>query len=113
MQIPQAELNVPLRVSFEEAFAALSVLPRLFIEPDGSFVWVSSDAAEPTWQVDGTLYDRNGRLLYAELKGNCTQQPFAKLLEALGAAGSETIVQLVRHAVILDTAEFTYQFLDK
>ena len=91
------------------------LLPRMFIEPDGSFVWVSTDAVQPTWQVDGSLYDRNGRLLYTELKGTCSRDPFQSLLGALGAvpSSSELVVQLVRYAVILETEEFVGQFLGR
>src|SRR4051812_40193066 len=43
---------LPLAVTFEQVAAALEVLPRMFFEPDGSFVWVSPDG-EPHWQLDG------------------------------------------------------------
>lgn len=107
--IPPAELNGPLGVSFEEGFESLSRFSRMFVEPDGSLVWVSDDPAKPPWQVDGVLYDRNGRLLYVELKGTCSRAAFGRLLAALG--GSSIVVQLVRHAIMLDAEEFARQFL--
>jgi hypothetical protein len=42
LQIAPASLATPFPVSFEQAAAALSALPRMYCEPDGSFVWVSA-----------------------------------------------------------------------
>ena len=43
-------------------------LPRMFFEPDGSFVWVAAADAETPWQIDGLLSDRAGRLIAAEFE---------------------------------------------
>jgi hypothetical protein len=59
-----------LAATFEETSEALSAIPRLFIEPDGSFVWTGEEAGQP-WQVDGNLSDRCDSLAYVELKGRC------------------------------------------
>ena len=67
-------LDVPFPATFEAAAAALARLDRMFFEPDGAFVWVAE--GEPRWQVDGVLYDRDGRLLYVELKGRCPEDKF-------------------------------------
>ena len=53
----------------------------MFCEPDGSFVWVSSQG-EPAWQLDGNLYDRNSRLLFVDLKGTCPRGAFDQLMTA-------------------------------
>lgn len=109
--IELATLNVvpselpPLGVSFEEATAALSALPRMYCEPDGSFVWVSS-AGEKNWQIDGNLYDRGGRLLFVDLKGSCPATEFDRLLTACGWAATEVVFQLVREALYLAEPEF-------
>lgn len=92
-------------VSFEQAEAALATLPRLFIEPDGSFVWVANDT-QRSWQIDGNLYDRDGRLLYVEVKGSCSAAAFDQLLRALGWPDVPLAFQLVREAVYLDEASF-------
>lgn len=92
-------------VTFEQAEAALAALPRLFIEPDGSFVWVADDAQQ-AWQIDGNLYDRNGRLLYVDVKGNCPAAAFDRLLRAVGWPAVPLMFQLVREAVYLDEAGF-------
>jgi hypothetical protein len=90
--------------SFEEVCRALAGLPRMFIEPDGSFVWVAS--AEPRWQIDGVLYDGAGGLWYVELKGCCPQAPFDELLSTLGWPQTRVRFQLVQQAVMLGEDEF-------
>lgn len=100
--------NRPFDISFEDAAEALSELDRLFLEPDGSFVWVSP-AGDLAWQLDGVLYDRAGHLLYVELKGTCHEQPFDRFLSALGWPRTTVMFQLVRAAVFLDEAQFRRQ----
>jgi hypothetical protein len=91
--------------SFEEASAALARLARLYCEPDGSFLWVSGQG-QPSWQVDGNLYDRNGQLLFVDAKGSCPGEAFDQLLAALGWPGTKLMFQLVRQAVFLDETTF-------
>lgn len=100
------QLATPFQVSFEEAMAGLEQLPRLFIEPDGSFVWASSQAETARWQVDGNLFDRKGRLLFVDLKGTCAAAQFDELLAAMGWPETAVMFQLTREAVFLDEAEF-------
>lgn len=90
--------------TFEQVADELSLLPRMFIEPDGSFVWVS--AGEPGWQLDGVLNDGAGHLWYAELKGRCPDAEFNRLLAALGWPQTPLCFQLVREAVWLDEPAF-------
>lgn len=91
--------------SFEEASTRLAALERMYCEPDGSFVWVSSQN-EPAWQIDGNLYDRNGRLLFVDLKGTCPNEQFERLLAALGWPNTPLMFQLTRDAVFLDETQF-------
>jgi hypothetical protein len=95
----------PFGVSFEQAATALAALPRMYCEPDGSFVW-TSPTGEPAWQVDGNLYDRGGRLLYVDLKGSCPGAELDRLLTTCGWPGTPVIFQLVREAVFLDEETF-------
>jgi hypothetical protein len=97
--------DAPFERSFETVAQALGQLDRLFLEPDGSLVWVSP-AGEPAWQLDCMLYDRAGRLLYVELKGECEERAFDRFLSALGWPETPVMFQLVRSAVLLDEAEF-------
>jgi len=103
--IDPASLNVPCACSFEDAAAALSALPRMYCEPDGSFVWVS-EHDEPSWQLDGNLYDRDQRLFFVDLKGTCPAHRFDELLRTLGWPETPLVVQLVREAIFVEEAEF-------
>ncbi len=91
--------------SFEDVAADLARLERLFIEPDGSFVWVSSREDVP-WQVDGMLYDHQGRVRLVDLKGTCPGDQFDRLLGTLGWPATALMFQSARPAVWLDEAEF-------
>ncbi len=105
LRVSPEMLRVPLPVSFEQASIDLAALPRMFVEPDGSLVWVGVDGDE-AWQVDGVLYDRNGRLLYIELKGNCPRNEFDRLLRTFGWPDIPLMFQLVDKAVYLTESDF-------
>src|SRR5689334_11967789 len=83
LQVSPEALAAPFAITFEEAGQALERLPRLFFEPDGSFVW-TSESGEPKWQVDGNLFDRSGRLLFVDLKGSCPSKALDQLLQSFG-----------------------------
>lgn len=70
-------------VSFEAALAGLERLPRMFIEPDGSFVWVEEAAGERR-QLDGLLVDRGPMLECVELLGCCDEAMLERVLATLG-----------------------------
>lgn len=95
-----------LSVTFDAALERLAALPRLFIEPDGSFVWRGMDEGGAEWQVDGNLIDRGIALAYVEVKGCCPVQRFDELLAALGWPEQPLVFQLPRRGVVLDEAEF-------
>jgi hypothetical protein len=105
LAISAEELATPFAVSFEQAGEALGNLPRLFFEPDGSFVWVSP-RDETAWQVDGNLFDRAGRLQFVDLKGRCPPAKLDRLLGAFGWPQTAVMFQLVRAAVFLEETEF-------
>jgi hypothetical protein len=91
--------------SFEDVATDLARFERMYIEPDGSFVWVSG-RSEPSWQVDGNLYDHQERVRFVEVKGSCPREQFDQFLVAFGWPRTQLIFQLVRAAVFLDEAEF-------
>lgn len=95
-----------LSISFDAAFVRLSQLPRLFIEPDGSFVWRGSDSTGSQWQVDGNLIDQGPALAHVELKGCCPEERFDELLAAVGWPQQPLVFQLPRRGVVLEEAEF-------
>ena len=105
LTVPQEDLATPFGISFEAAEQRIAALPRAYIEPDGSFFWGSA-AGEPNWQLDGNLFDRNGRLAFVDLRGHCPVEEFDRLLQALGWPTTPLVFQLVEAAVLLDEQEF-------
>lgn len=105
LAVPRESLGRPLAVGFDEALERLAALPRLYAEPDGSFVW-ASPAADRPWQVDGNLFERQGRVLLADLKGSCPAEEFDRLLAAFGWPGEPLMFELVRAGVFLDEDAF-------
>ncbi|GAA4433898.1 hypothetical protein [Bremerella cremea] len=102
LAISPITLGEPMAASFEAAQDRLVDLPRMLFEPDGSFVWTSEDG----WQVDGVLFDRNGRLHSAELKGACSEDALDTLLTAMGWPGTDMVFQLSDQGVFIDEGEF-------
>ncbi len=102
---PAALAATTFDCTFEEASERLEALPRMFLEPDGSFVWTSSQS-DRVWQVDGNLYDRAERLAFVDLNGCCPAEEFDRLLAAFGWPHTKLVFQLTREAVVLDEAEF-------
>jgi hypothetical protein len=103
--MPPAAMATPFPVSFEEASESLAALPRLFIEPDGSFVWVADDA-QRTWQVDGSLYDGGTQVSFVELKGTCPADSLDRLLSAFGWPDIALAFQLMRCGIYLGEEDF-------
>lgn len=97
--------QTPLPVTFEEVQAALTQLPRLYFEPDGSFGWFAAPGA-PRLEIGGMLYDRGDRIMYAELTGACPAAELRQVLDALGHTREPLVVQFVEQAVFLDAEEF-------
>lgn len=95
-----------LSVSFDAALAELAKLPRMFIEPDGSFVWRGTAEAGGPWQVDGNLIDQGAVLAYVELKGCCPVEQFEQVLAAVGWPENRLAFQLPRLGIVLDETEF-------
>jgi hypothetical protein len=104
-----ADLPSFLPVTFDDALVDMARLPRLFIEPDGSFVWRGNDANGSEWQVDGNLIDRGDVLAYVELNGCCPSERFNELLRAVGWPQQALAFQLPRRGVVLEEAEFRRQ----
>src|SRR5262245_32047853 len=95
-----------LPVTFDQALAALQQFERLFIEPDGSFVWTGPTENGESWQVDGNLIDRGDTLAYAELKGRCPQPEFDRLLTAFGWPHATLAFHLPQRGALFSEAGF-------
>lgn len=105
LAVSRDALSLPLAIGFDEAVERLACLPRMFVEPDGSFVW-TSPAAGQAWQVDGNLFERAGSVLLVDLKGSCPPAEFDRLLGAFGWPEDAVMLGLVRAAVFLDEPTF-------
>lgn len=105
LEVRHEELAIPMAIEFDESLARLSRLERMYAEPDGSFVWTSSREGR-AWQVDGNLFDKDGRVLLVDVKGTCPPAEFDRLLHCFGWPAEPLMVQLVRPAVFLDEAVF-------
>jgi hypothetical protein len=90
--------------TFEQATAELARFPRLFIEPDGAWVWVG-EAGRP-WQLDGQLLDGGPALAGVEMRGECPPSALDRVLAACGGMGEAFVFELVMEAVILDERVF-------
>jgi hypothetical protein len=97
----EADRQRTFDVSFEEAAERLDGLARLHFEPDGSFVWVGDG-----WQLDGVMYDRNGRVAHIELKGQVPSAGFERLLAAFGCSAANVLFELKLPGVFLGAKEF-------
>lgn len=74
--------DVPCPQSFEGLVEAMQGLPGMYFEMDGSFVWVDH-ASNPAKQMDAMVYDRDGRLAYVEVKGDCSPYQWLLLCHAM------------------------------
>jgi hypothetical protein len=108
---PQQQAE-PFSISFEPATERLAELPQLFVEPDGSFVWVSAIGAEPAWQLDGVVNDRADHVVSVEAKGTCPRPQFEQLLHVFDWPAIPLVVQLVQAAVFLEDAEY-FRFTER
>lgn len=83
--------------TFENLATELPQLPRLYFEPDGSFVW-TGETTSNQWQLDGMIYDAAHKIQYLDLKGWCPWQDWMTLLKIVaGEAGytpTWTVLQL-------------------
>jgi hypothetical protein len=114
--IPHEAMRQTFSISFEECYDQLERLPRMFIEPDGSFVWpIDSnnnakandiESSHPQSQWDGQLFDRNGKLLYLDAVGSGPRESFEEILKILGWPATPVMIQLSREAVFLELDEF-------
>ena len=104
------QLSKPLPMTFEQAIDALETLPRMFIEPDGSFVWVAEADSEP-WQLDGQLHDGLGHLATVEIKGQVGADRWSQLVQCFGSENVTLLVQFVREGRFMTELEFRREWL--
>ena len=77
--------TAPIPTSFEAAQQRLlRTLPKVLLEPDGSFAWASDNQ-----QAVGMIYDAAQLVQYVELRGHCDRSSLRLLVETL--TGTEKI----------------------
>lgn len=106
LELTAEQRATPLAVSFEQLAQQLESWPRLFFEPDGSFVWVGQADNGRRWQLEGYLYDHAGRLQFIELKGECPRAAVEQMLRACGWPAEPLMFQLPRRAIFLAESDF-------
>lgn len=94
--------------SFEDYAEQVESWPGMYFELDGSFVWVpdaSSSKSDSEFtapverqQIDGMVYDRNGRIEYLDLKGQATIENWLMLVEPIlnGENGCQQFLERMR-----------------
>lgn len=95
----------PFPGTWEQAAEALEAMPRMIFEPDGSWIW-SGGAGPERWQIDGHLFDFDGRLQRVELHGFCPREAFDRLLRCFGWPEARLTFEMVRHGTRLTEAKF-------
>lgn len=99
------DLGQPFPVTFEEAAQSLLALPRCDCELDGFFVY-SGGARNERWQIEGNLFDRNGRLVQIDLRGHSVPDRLDDVLRCFGWPETQLMFELPREGLFLDEAEF-------
>lgn len=100
-----------LSVTFDEAYERLETLPRMFLEPDGSFVWVSPHGQPDRWQIDGNLQDAGPQLHSVILLGQCEAKWFGQLLSCFRKTQETLGFELVQAGEYLSETEFLARFI--
>ena len=97
-------------MSYEQLSERFESIERMFLEPDGSFVWVVEENGRRD-QLDGLIVDDGQRVLTVEAKGTASKEMFDRMLETLGWPGQAVVIQLVNHGVYVREPEFRQHFV--
>ena len=106
---PMESVDSKFGCSFEQLTESFEKLPRMFLEPDGSFVWVI-EIEGSRFQMDGLLTDDGSNLLNCELKGTCEKSIWEQFLGTLGWPTQSVVVQLVQSGTFVSESEFRSAF---
>ncbi len=101
LEIASPHIDSPLPLSFEEAEEQMNTWDRMFIEPDGSFVW----RIDPH-QLDGSLFDNGAHVTFVELAGHCEETMLNKVLAMLSEANTALMFQLRNEAIFINETDF-------
>jgi hypothetical protein len=83
--------------------ANLEQLARMFVEPDGSFLWSGQDPASGGhWQLEGTVYDDGQVVRYIELRGQCPLVQWHEFVAAFEESLASIRLELLEQKRIVD-----------
>lgn len=100
---PSISRGGPLRISLEKAQANLQRLARMFVEPDGSFLWTGQDDVGGLhWQLEGTAYDDGRVVRYIDLRGQCPPAQWQEFLAAFEESTASVTLELLDRNLIVD-----------
>jgi len=109
---PRGSAASRFALTYDQVAEQLENLPQLFLEPDGSFVWVGKDHGHgPLWRLDGQLTDGGPALELLELKGYCGREQLDAVLTMLGWPQHAVRFHLPQEGVFLDESEFRHRFI--
>ncbi len=96
--------DVPLPVSFEVVQQQLMQIPRMDLEPDGYFLVAGGEQEGARWQIDGHLFEYDGKMHRLEMHGSCSTATLDQILDCLG--GCDFVFQLVHEGATLSEPDF-------
>lgn len=103
--VPPHLLCQPLPVSFDELCRRLTAIPRVFVEPDGSFTWCCHEGQQ-RWQVDGSFIDRDEQVVQLAVQGFCQRPQLDALLRAIGWPDCPLLFEWIPSGVLLEEDGF-------
>jgi len=109
LSLPTSWLSRPLAVSFDEVLSRLEQLPRLYIEPDGSFIWIGP-TGPAEWKIDGQLHDSASGLMTIELKVEGDSPDLCAIFHCLDWPAESLVFQLVREGIYVDDYGLSSRF---
>jgi hypothetical protein len=108
---PARTAGAPLRIPLETALARLEAYERMFVEPDGSFLWTGEattlslpeDARgqHQRWQLEGTIYDDGQVVRYIDVLGDCPLLAWQAFLAAFDESLASVTLELVEENLIV------------
>jgi hypothetical protein len=78
-----AEGPLPLSTSFEDIAIRMSSIRGLHFEPDGSFLWLTTDSAGCRYELSGTFFDNGDFLQYVDIHGSCEKLQWQRFLREI------------------------------
>lgn len=81
-------------------------IERMDIEPDGYFLVTGGEQQAARWQIDGHMFEYEGRMHRVEMHGSCSKSMLSQLLDCLGIAETCFVFQLVQEGITLSAENF-------